>query len=221
MGHPYYDRCQTVELTEYSNALSRNEGTRSTRQKLCRTPSCICSDRMRQTLCFCLKVSSRPRSAGISHTDASAELQQLPALNTLGAPGRRPPVLVGRHRKITHQRLSVRRANTLFSPSNWPLPSPRLWPLVVREIPELLELNTSVVSTSHQSGSPVIDVSKAVQRRVRAFHKIAVRVCVGKSVVRTVIPIFAFPAAYGHVGLLSSNFALGSLLCHRFVCPVT
>jgi hypothetical protein len=95
MGHPYYDRCQTVELTEYSNALSRNEGTRSTRQKLCRTPSCICSDRMRQTLCFCLKVSSRPRSAGISHTDASAELQQLPALNTLGASGRRPPVLVG------------------------------------------------------------------------------------------------------------------------------
>jgi hypothetical protein len=95
MDHRYYDRCQAVELTEYSHALSRNEGTRSTRQELCRTPSCIRSDRTRKTLCFCLKVSSGPRSAGISHPDASAELQELPALNTLGASGRQPPVLVG------------------------------------------------------------------------------------------------------------------------------
>jgi hypothetical protein len=110
MDHRYYDRCQTVELTEYSHALSRNEGTRSTRQELCRTPSCIHSDRTRKTLCFCLKVSSGPRSAGISHPDASAELQELPALNTLGASGK-----------------------GLFSPSNWPPPSLRLGLLAVRE----------------------------------------------------------------------------------------
>jgi hypothetical protein len=132
---PYYDRHQTVELPEYSNALSRNEGTGSVWQEICRTPSCVCSDRIRKTLWFCLRVSSRPGSAGISHTDASAKLQHLPGLNILGAPGSRPPSWWAAPGRSHAAPITSSRVNTLVPPSNCPLPSPRAWPLVVSETP--------------------------------------------------------------------------------------
>jgi hypothetical protein len=101
--------------------LFRNQGTGSNKQKICRRPSFIQPDRIRKTLWFCLRLSNRSRPAVISHTDASAELRHLPALNV---PER---LASGRHHGGG-----------------------------ARE-----DYTSAVVSTSHQAGSPVIDVAKS------------------------------------------------------------
>ncbi len=71
-----------------------------------------------------------------------------------------------------------------------------------RNIPYRLELDASVVSAGHQDGSPSFNVGKAVERRVRAFHEVAVCIGARKSAVRSTTPIIAFSAACDHVALL-------------------
>jgi hypothetical protein len=90
-----------------------------------------------------------------------------------------------------------------------------------RNIPYRLELNASVVSASHEDGSWNFNVGKAVERRVRAFHEVAVRICARKSAVRSITPIIAFSAARGHVALLRkrSGPSLSSVLHGR--CAVS
>ena len=74
-----------------------------------------------------------------------------------------------------------------------------------RNIPYRLELNASVVSASHEDGAGSLNIDKAVERRVRAFDEVAVRICARKSAVRSITPIIAFSAARGHVALLRKS----------------